>query len=145
VTQQMARTRLRVGSAPDIGDYVRVDYHSTPADRPGELAELEESVFAPMFKAVVDSNKGLRAWTVATPVLQTASELGYNFFTTQVFKDSASLGAGGGTTPEVFAEVHPGRNYQTMQRVRSLDTIVKVRIFHVLDTLGSPVMSTSIK
>jgi hypothetical protein len=141
VSQQITRTALRVGSAAQAGDYVRVDYHSTPSDRPGELMELEATVYAPMFKAVIEANKGIKAWTVAMPVLPTATEADYSFYTTQVFKDSASLGAGAGTSPAVFQKVHPDRNYlNVMQRVRTIDKLTKVRIYHVLDVLGGPIM-----
>src|ERR1700680_1844995 len=57
--QQITRTLLRVGGAAGAGDYVRVDYNSTPTDRPGELFELEETFYAPMFKAVIDANNSL--------------------------------------------------------------------------------------
>lgn len=141
VRQEITRTALRVGGAAAPGDYIRVDYHSTPSDRPGELFELEEAVYAPMFKEVIGANKGIRAWTAAFPVLPTGMESDYNLYTTQVFKDSASLGAGSGTNQAVFQKVHPGRNYMnTMQHVRSIDKMVKVRVYHVLDTLGAPIM-----
>jgi len=141
ISQQIARTVLRVGTAAEVGDFVRVDYHSTPADRPGELMELEERIYAPMFKTITASGKGPHSWTVAAPVLPLASELGYNFYTTQIYKDSASLGAGLGLGQEIFSKTHPNLNYLNHTlRVRELDKIVKVRIYHVLDMVGGPVL-----
>ena len=141
VSQNIARTALRVGAVAEVGDFVRVDYHSTPADRQGELFEIEERIYAPMFKNVIEAGKGPRAWSVATPILPLGTELGYSFYTTQVYKDNAGLGRGLGLSQEVFTKAHPTLNYMnTMQRVRELDKIVKVRIYRVLDIIGSPVV-----
>ena len=141
--QSITRTVLRVGGVAAPGDFVRVDYHLNLGGV-GELTDWEETIYAPMFKAVVDSGKSLKAWTTAVPVLPNGNELGYTLYTTQVYKDNASMGNGPGTSPEVFAKVHPQRNYvNVMERTRSLDKIVKVRIYHVLDTIGTPVMPSS--
>jgi len=142
VSQQIARTVLRVGPSAEIGDFIRVDYHSAAQNRTGELIEIEEQVYAPMFKSLIEEAKGPRTWSLSMPVLPLATEAEYSFYTTQIYKDNAALGRGLGLSQEVFRKVHPGRNYMnTMQRVRELDNIVKVRIYRVLDMTGSPVMA----
>ncbi|MBN9661509.1 MAG: hypothetical protein J0H49_25160 [Acidobacteria bacterium] len=146
VHQEINRGVLRVGPGAEVGNYVRVDYHVSSAERPGELMEMERSVYAPMFKEVIEANKGIRAWAVSVPMLPTSGESGYTLYTTQTFKDSASLGAGAGTSQEVFRKVHPERNYMnTMGQVRALDRISKVRIYHVLEVLGSPILGAPMK
>lgn len=146
VHQEINRGVLRVGPGAEVGNYVRVDYHAAAADRPGELMDIERSIYAPMFKEVVDAGKGIRAWAVSVPVLPTSGETGYTLYTTQVFKDSASLGAGAGTTQEVFRKVHPDRNYiNTIGQVRALDKLTKVRIYHVLDVVGTPILGAPMK
>ncbi len=138
--QQITRTLLRIGKA-ETGDFIRVDYHSVPADRMAELMELEESVYAPMDQARIEEGAGFKAWGVTVPFLPVAAETGWNFYTTQVFKDSASLGRGNRTTEELFKKLYPTRNYfSTMERVRAIDKIVKVRIYRVLEMVGTPVM-----
>lgn len=142
VSQQISRTILRVGPSAEIGDFIKVDYHLAPHNRSAELIDIEQNVYAPMFKTVIDEGKGPRTWSLSTPVLPLASESGFSFYTTQIFKDNAALGRGLGLGQDLFRKVHPNRNYMsTMQHVRELDSIVKVRIYRVLDMAGSPVLA----
>jgi hypothetical protein len=140
VGQQITRTLLRIGKA-ETGDFVRVDYHVVAPERQAELLELEESVYAPMDQARIEESAGFKSWSVSLPFLPVAAESGWNFYTTQVFKDSASLGRGNRTNDELFKKLYPNRNYlTTMERIRAIDKVVKVRIYRVLETVGAPVM-----
>jgi hypothetical protein len=142
--QQISRTMLRIGKA-EIGDFIRVDYHSVPAERQAELMELEELVYAPMDQARIDEGGGFKSWSVSVPFLPVAAETGWNFYTTQVFKDSASLGRGNGTNEDLFKKLHPNRSWlTTMERVRAIDKVVKVRIYRVLDLAGGPIMPSQL-
>jgi len=141
VHQTISRAILRVGPAASVGNFIRVDYHQSTNDRAAGLIEMEENVYAPMFKHIVAEGKGPKAWSLVAPVLPLPSELGYQLYITQVYKDNASLGRGLGLNQDVFTKINPGRSYlNTMQHSRELDKIVKVRINRVLDTLRAPVM-----
>lgn len=140
VHQQIIRGFLRVGKS-NVGDFFRVDYHQVAPEHMAEMMDLEENVYAPMFKSLLDANDGFNGWWLSLPVHPNANEIAYNFSTVQVFKDSARLGQGAVTSEDLFKKMYPNRPWlQTMERVRAADKIVKMRVYHVLDSAGTPVM-----
>lgn len=141
VRRSITRSTLMVGAPYGPGDFLRIDYHQTKHDRPGELAEIEATIFAPVFQYLAGQGTGFKGWSVSRPVLPTATEADYWLSTMQIFKDSESLGASPGMGPDLFAKIHPGKNYlNTMDHVYAVDTIARNRIYHVIEMVGSAIM-----
>lgn len=138
VRQEVGRVRLRVGPVPEPGDYLRIDYHIAPEGRANELLSMEETIYAPAFAKLLESNKDVRGWTVTTPVYPTPSEVGYSLYTAEILKTYSALVGGLGMTQEFMQKVHPNLDPNVQrQQWMALDRFVKTRIYRLIDLAGT--------
>jgi hypothetical protein len=138
---ELTRTRVRIGDAA-VGDYIRVAQYSIANDHLNErIAWLTENA-APISRMRIEAGDAQKAYGISTLVLPAGAEAGYNYSTSVVLKDSASVLQGPSRLSEgEFTKAHPGKSYATYLtesvRWQGLSKLERVRVYRVIDKIGA--------
>jgi hypothetical protein len=116
-----------------VGDYVRVDYMKVLPNHGAEYVDMERRIYKPIQEQRVKEGI-IKGWSINAWMLPGGSERPYQFFTTNVVKDSQGLGSmRRGYNSELFAKAHPNLNYMaTTTRMSELRDIVRSYLMRVV-------------